>query len=156
MMNALTKLIDNTVPSRMFPAILDDFFSDDFFKPTAWIGREKTSYPMNVIRLTDEKGATTGYRLEYALAGFDKNDIKVHLDGDLLKIDASRPERVANDGEYAEYRGISYRKLSMSYRLMENADREQIKSKFQNGLLAVTIPVKQQSVVDEGHLIEIE
>jgi len=169
MMNALSKIIDNEFEklndrwpklNDCWPvAIVDDVVNDIFGgKTSIWTGHEKPSYPMNVIRVKNDKGETTAYRLEFALAGFDKQDIGVHVNGDFLNITASRAdERAGKDTETVEYGGISYRKLSMSYRLLENADRDQIKSRFQNGLLSITIPVKEQHPAEEeGRSIEIE
>lgn len=148
--------------SRMFPLmnnhVFDEMMNDFFGKPAYWIGKEKTNYPMNVIRII-KNGEIVAYRLEYALAGFNKEDIKISVTGNTLKIDASMPKQIIDEedddnGEVIVYHGISYRDMSLSYKLMENTDKKNITSKFENGLLKITIPAKVE--VEDFNNIEIE
>ena len=131
--------------SHYSPAIFSTAFDsmlDEMFNTPAWFGKEKVSYPMNVVTLS-RNGEVTGCRLEYALAGFGKDDISLSLDGDILRIEAEHGQK--EEGEFDEkyqHNGIAYRKLSASYKLMDDADRDNISSKFENGLLSITIMLK--------------
>jgi HSP20 family protein len=135
----------------------DEIMNDFFGKPAYWVGKEKT-YPMNVVRII-KNDEVVAYRLEYALAGFNKEDIKISVNGNILKIEASMPKEIIDDekeddGEIIVYNGISYRDMSLSYKLMENADKKNITSKFENGLLKITIPAKVEA--EDFNTIEIE
>ena len=160
-MNELTRRIPM---NRLFDdmlalptAFFDNFFNDfdnSIFKPTRW-AKETSSYPMNVVNVTKD-GNLVAKRLEYALAGFDKSEIKLSLKNDILTIEAEHAPAEAED-ESHEYRGISYKKMTVSYQLMDNADKKAITSKFSNGLLTVTIPLKKtEPEIDESKLIDIE
>ena len=74
---------------RMFPFVntkmFDELMGEFFGKPSCWVGKEKPNYPMNVIRVI-KNDEIVAYRLEYALAGFNKDDIKISVNGDVLKI----------------------------------------------------------------------
>lgn len=140
------------INNKMFDELMEDFFG----KPSCWVGKEKPNYPMNVIRVI-KNDEVVAYRLEYALAGFNKDDIKISVNGDVLKINVSMPKEVIDekeDEEFIVYNGISYRDMAMSYKLMENADKKNIKSKFENGLLKITIPAKVEK--EDCNTIEIE
>ena len=141
-------------PTSLFNKMLDDVFNDDFFKPTRW-AKETSMYPMNVVNVTKD-GKTVAKRLEYALAGFKKDEIKVSLKDGILTIEAEHSP-FENEGETTEYNGISYKKMSMSYTLTDNADDNAITSKFADGLLSVTIPLKKEEpAVDCTKYIDIE
>ena len=141
-------------PTSLFDKFFDEVFDNDFFKPTRW-AKESSTYPMNVVNVKKD-GKTVAKRLEYALAGFEKNEIKLSLKNDILTIEAEHNPS-ENDDETTEYNGISYKKMVMSYSLMDNADTDKITSKFSNGLLSITIPFKEAlPPVDESKYIDIE
>lgn len=160
-MNSMIRYNKNNVLDRLFAPtkelerMFSEIFNDDFFQPARWV-KETSAYPMNVVNVKQD-GKTVAKRLEYALAGFDKSEIKLSLKDGVLTIEAEHIPK-ENDDELTEYNGISYKKMSVSYSLMENADTENIKSKFNNGLLSVTIPLKKEQPVeeDESKIIDIE
>ena len=123
-------------------SLFDEFFNDFFSNPNYLIGKEKSSYPMNINRVVDENGVVKAYHLEYALAGFKKDEIKVTISNDILTVKAEHNTEETSEETEREtvYRGISYRNLSMSYKLMNNVDKKNITSKFENGLLEINIP----------------
>lgn len=153
--NNLSTVIDNLfAPTEVFNKFFDEVFDNDFFKPTRW-AKEASSYPMNVVSVK-KNGKTVAKRLEYALAGFDKNEIKLSLKNGILTIEAEHSPSEKDD-ETTEYNGISYKKMTMSYSLMDNADEQGITSKFNNGLLSITIPFKQEEQEnDDAKYIAIE
>ena len=154
-------IMTNLMSRNRFPfmnnSMFDEMINDFFGKPTFWTGKEKSNYPMNVIRII-KNDEIVAYRLEYALAGFNKEDIKISVNGDVLKVEAKMPKPIVDeddkDGEVIIYQGISYRDLSLSYKFMENADKKNITSKFENGLLKITIPAKVEA--EDFNTIEIE
>ena len=163
----------NLMRSRIFPmmsnaSVFNEFIDEFFNKPTSLIGKEKISYPMNIIKVV-ENGAVSAYRLEYALAGFKKDEIKVTINKDILKVEANHNTDTIETTENTEktdeskdnynetiYNGISYRNLSMSYKLMNNVDKENISSKFENGLLEIVIPAKRENDKEDCINIDIE
>ena len=139
--------MNNLVKKQLFPmmsnaSLFDEFFNDFFSNPNYLIGKEKSSYPMNINRVVDENGVVKAYHLEYALAGFKKDEIKVTISNDILTVKAEHNTEETSEETEREtvYRGISYRNLSMSYKLMNNVDKKNITSKFENGLLEINIP----------------
>ena len=153
--NTFNTMIDNLfAPTSMFEKAFDDMFNNEFFKPTRW-AKESSIYPMNVVNVKKD-GKTVAKRLEYALAGFEKNEIKLSLKNDILTIEAEHKQE-ADENETTEYNGISYKKMTLSYSLMDNADQDKITSKFNNGLLSITIPLKkEEEPVDDSKYIDIE
>ena len=132
---------DDLFPTQMLDKFFDEMFDNEDFKPTRW-AKETSAYPMNVVSIKKD-GKTVAKRLEYALAGFAKNEINVSLKNGVLTIEAEHNQN-DSENETSEYNGISYKKMTVSYSLMDNADEDGITSKFENGLLSVTIPFKKE------------
>lgn len=138
----------------MFDKFFDEVFDNEFFKPTRW-AKDASAYPMNVVNIKND-GKTVAKRLEYALAGFSKNEISISLKNGVLTIEAEH-NHDDSENETSEYNGISYKKMTVSYSLMDNADEDGITSKFENGLLSITIPFrKEEPPVDDSKRIDIE
>lgn len=126
----LPTLFDPHAVSRMFEELDRDVFN------------VRSSYPYNIVQ---KEGAVV---LEYALAGFAKEDIKVYVEEDELKIEAS--EEVDEEKEEPNYlhQGIAKRDLKVSFKLGTTVDIGKIKSSFVDGLLTVEVPLKEKEVVD--------
>ena len=114
------------------PDIFNDFFD------TNWMDRPKATAPaINVIETPE------AYELELAAPGMTKEDFHVHLDeeGDLvinMEHKTEEKEKDQNKGHYLR-REFSYSKFQQTMLLPEDADRESITAKVENGVLAVTI-----------------
>lgn len=83
------------------------------------------------------------YMLEAELPGFEKNDINVELDGEVLTIHASHKsedEEKEGDGRYIR-RERRYGSYSRSFDV-SGVDAESIKADYKNGVLELTLPKK--------------
>jgi len=124
---------------------MPDFFNDFF--DTNWMDRPKATAPaINVIESADD------YQLELAAPGMTKENFNVHLDeeGDLV----INMEKKAEEGEKkAHYlrREFSYSKFQQTMLLPDDADREAISAKVENGVLTVSIPKVKKVQVEETH-----
>lgn len=131
----------------LFDEIISEVFHNDM------VGM-KTTYPMNIVQMKEGENII-GYRLEYALAGFTKEEIKVTLSKEnYLVVRCEKQEKQDKENETVVKSGISYRSFENSYKLPSNIDRSGIKIKFENGLLKIDIPFQNKE--DTEDLIEIE
>ena len=105
---------------------------------------------------TDIKDEGDFYVLEADLPGFDKNDIHLDLSDNTLTINAERhSEHEENDkkGKYVHVER-SYGKYSRQFDV-SSIDTDKIKAKYENGVLRLTMPKKQETL-PESHRLEIE
>lgn len=110
-------------------------------------------YPYNVKAITNEVGDPISYEVEVALAGIGKNNINVKVQDNRLSINVDKEEESEEESNTIFVRkGISRRKGSLSFTLNESTDVKNITSVYTDGLLRVSVPVKQP----EGYNIDIK
>ena len=121
----------------------DDF--DDFFKPV-FVGR-------NNGMSTDVKETETGYELSVDMPGFEKKDITLTLEKGNLTISATRGEKEDNQNGYI--RRERKMSVSRSFYVGENITEDDVKAKYLNGTLVLSVPKKQAKEIPAKN-IEIE
>jgi molecular chaperone IbpA len=89
--------------------------------------------PYNMIQFGDD-----AIRLELAVAGFDREDLKVELKDSSLIISGEKDEKSYGDftGEYI-HRGIGARKFARTFRLAQYIEVKDVELK--NGILSVNL-----------------
>ncbi|MDO5381342.1 MAG: Hsp20/alpha crystallin family protein [Eubacteriales bacterium] len=142
----------------LMPSIFNDNFFDDFFRfPEEGY---KRSYNTNSgLMQTDVTESDTGYEVKMNLPGFKKEDVKGELKDGYLVITASTNEnndQKDKDGKYIRRERYSGT-CSRSFYVGENITQEDIKAKYDNGVLTIAIPKKEAvPKVDESKFIAIE
>jgi HSP20 family protein len=128
--------------SNQFPALFDRFLSNDLFD---WSNRHysdtDTTLPsVNIKESLDE------FEVELAAPGFVKSDFNIELNHDLLTISSEKKvENETKEGQQFARREFSYQSFSRSFSLPNTADSEKIKAKYENGILKVSIPKKDEA-----------
>jgi len=119
------------------------FFDEPFFSANAEIRPFRTD-----IKKTDE-----GYQLEAELPGFDKKDISVGIEGDVLTIKAKREGGTENKDKKESYVRIerSYGSYERSFDV-SGVDTEKIGAKYENGVLVLTMPRKEPELPPQRQL----
>lgn len=105
---------------------------------------------------TDIKDNGDSYLLEADLPGFDKNDICLDVDNDVLTISAERHSEHEEKDKKGSYLRCerSYGSYSRQFDISA-IKSEEIKAKYENGVLKLTLPKKSQEQTQSKRL-EIE
>lgn len=151
----------------LMPSIFDESLFDDFMddfpvyndRDMKKLQRKLYGHRAGNMMKTDVKESDAAYELEMDLPGFKKEDVKVSLDDGYLTISAEKGldqnEEEKKSGKYIRrerYVGACER----SFYVGEDVTRDDIKGEFKHGILKLTIPKKQPSVVEEKKYIPIE
>ena len=137
--------------------VFDDF-DRDFFRG---FGRpEHVLYGKNASRMmkTDVKETDEGYEVNVDLPGFNKDEIKLELNSGYLTISTEKSlnkENKENKGKMLRqerYVGAMQRSFYVGGSITE----EDIKAKYENGVLSLMIPKKEARKVPEKKQILIE
>ncbi len=141
------------MPSIFGENLFDSFF-DDFARPA-----RRVSTPATSVMRTDIKENETGYELSIDLPGYQKDNIQAQLKDGYLTISAEtkkNQEEKNEDGKYIR-RERYYGTCSRSFYVGEEVTEDDIKAKFEDGILKVNVPKKDpQPKVDERRYIAIE
>lgn len=128
---------NNNPVSSIFDRAFDNFFDNDF----GLVGRNVAQNIPAVNIQENEKE----YHLELAVPGLKKEDIKVQFDNGLLSIFAEQKhEEEANESNYTR-REFSYQSFKRSFRLPEIINEDAIDAKYEDGVLKVLIPKKEEA-----------
>jgi len=139
--------------SNQVPSLFDRFFEGDLFD---WSNRNfsntNTTLPsVNIKENPDE------FKVEVAAPGFDKGDFKLELNHDVLTISSEKQmENEIKDDEHFSKREFSYQSFTRSFTLPNIADSERIDANYENGILKVSIPKKEESKPKPSRMIEIK
>jgi len=139
--------------SSQFPSIFDRFFNNEL---TDWNSRNfsntNTTLPsVNIKENNDE------FVVEVAAPGLEKKDFNIELDNDLLTVSSElQTENEEKDGEKITRREFSYQSFSRSFTLPVLVERDAIKAKYENGILNIFIPKKEEAKPKPAKKIEIK
>lgn len=145
----------NTLNSFFADDLFDDFFGD-FARPMRTTPRYNTS---SGIMRTDVKENDAGYELDIDLPGCKKEDVKAELKNGYLTINAETNQNNDQKDENGRYirRERFYGTCSRSFYVGEDITQEDIRAKFEDGILKVSVPKKEaKPVIEESRYIPIE
>lgn len=144
------------MPSIFGESLFDEFF-DDFARPARKVAGYNRQTP--AVMRTDVKESDTGYELNIDLPGYKKEDVQAQLKDGYLTITASTKKDQEQKDETSKYirRERYYGTCSRSFYVGEDIKQEDIKAKFEDGILKVAVPKKEaQPKVEENKFITIE
>lgn len=134
----LIKFKNDRLNNPSFNDIIDDFFNREV--PTLF--RPLTNSTLPAVNVAETKD---GYRLEMALSGWNQNDVNINLEGNLLSISGEHLTKQNEDGEQYTRREFSRSSFSRTFTLPETVDAERIAADFQNGLLVINVPKREEA-----------
>ncbi|MFL5740990.1 MAG: Hsp20/alpha crystallin family protein [Flavisolibacter sp.] len=126
----------------LFPAMYSLF--DDMLTRDLWGSNNSstnTTIPAVNLRETNDN-----FVVEMAAPGMSREDFKVELDGNMLTISSEKnEEREQKDGERFTKKEFSYQSFQRSFQLhKEVVDADKIEAKYENGVLHLVIPKKEE------------
>lgn len=136
------------------PGIFNDLFTRDLWN---W-GLKNNSTTNTTIPAVNIRETADNFNVEVAAPGMKKEDFKVELDGNLLTIRSEWENRhEERDGEKYSRQEFSYQSFQRSFELPTNVvDAEHIEAKYENGLLHLIIPKREEAKQRPPRMIEIK
>ena len=145
----------NNRPVRTFDTIFDELFHG---AQAQWTNGQKSgSVPVNIHESKD------GYTLEFNAAGRNKEDFKVEVDKGLLTISFEANESATKANEAApkdeDYKTVrrefSVSSFKRSFNVDDKVNVDNIQAKYENGILKVFLP-KKEEIVQAGKQINVQ
>ena len=146
------------MPSIFGENLFDDFF-DDFYRPAVRRAPQRTVTPANGIMKTDVRETEDAYELDIDLPGYKKEDVQAQLKDGYMTITATTKKNNDQQDENGKYirRERFAGSCSRSFYVGDTVKEEDIKARFEDGILKVTVPKKEaKPEVEEHKYIAIE
>jgi HSP20 family protein len=125
-----------------YPSLFDQLFDTDLFD---WSNRNYSETNTTVPSVNIKENADA-FNVEMAVPGFDKKDFQIALDHNVLTISSEKKvENETKDGERFTRHEYSYQSFSRSFTLPEAANGDKISAKYENGILNVEIPKREEA-----------
>jgi len=124
--------------TNFFEHDLGDFFGKRFSDPAA-----------NIIENNDS------FQLEIAAPGLVKNDFKINLENNILTISVEIEDEKREEGKNYSRKEFYYGSFSRSFTLPKTIDLEKIKADYDNGILKIALPKKEEAKVELKKEIKI-
>ncbi len=140
----------------------NDFFGENLLEDdwmrfpfgNDWFGGNKSAAQM---MKTDVRELDGGYEVMIDLPGFSKDEINVKLENGYLTISAARGNKQEEKSEGKFIRRERYfGSVSRSFYVGDAVTQEEIKAKYENGILRLAVPKKEAAVEEKNPYIAIE
>lgn len=123
------------------PALMDDFFSRDLFDWPAFNSASSGTVPAVNIKETPEN-----FEVEMAAPGMKKEDFEITQEGNTLTIKGTSSDKSEEkDGEKYSRREFQYYSFQRSFTLPQESDTNKIQAKYENGLLKLVLPKREEA-----------
>ena len=148
----------------MLPKLFgENLFDDDWMDfpfEKEFFGQRNPLYGKNAKNMmkTDIRETDDNYEIDVDLPGFKKDEINATLEDGYLTISAAKgldKDEKDKKGKYIRqerYAGA----MSRSFYVGTGITQEDVKAKYENGILKLTVPKKQPETVEKKNYIAIE
>jgi HSP20 family protein len=147
----LVKRNGNQLPT--FPTFFDDFFNRDL----AELSRSNFSPTGTTIPAVNIKETKDAFEVEMAAPGMTKKDFTLELEDNRLTITAEKKSHneVKEEDRHIR-REFSYQSFERSFTLpKEVVDGDKIKARYEDGMLHLLIPKKEEAKNKPHKLIQV-
>ena len=130
----------NNPVAKSFDGLMKDIFNEIPANFGKTFREEVLGFPP--VNIVEKDNA---YHLEVAAPGMEKTDFTLKLDGTLLTISAAKKEEVRDETLKSIRKEFSYKGFKRSFTLDEKIDAANIAAKYENGILKVDLPKKEET-----------
>lgn len=95
------------------------------------------------------------FRIEFALPGYSRENVKIEVENDVLKVSGSFPVKAEKGGELKRVE-FSKTDFERNFILPESINSDEIKGSMENGILCLYLPFKEEAKPKPVKNIRIE
>lgn len=125
---------------------LPDLVFNDFFNNN-WLDKTRTDFNAPAVNIIENDNS---YEIEVAAPGLTKDDLSVKVDkDDVLSISFEKKDESNEKDDKGHFlrREFSYSKFVKNFTIPENADKEKIDAKVENGILTISLAKKDEKAI---------
>lgn len=123
---------------------------DELFKPGfVNTGFQEQRPLVNVVEHAGE------FKLEVAAPGLKKEDFKISVEKDQLIVSAKREQETEETKDNYSRREFNFTSFKRSFYLPETVNTEAIAANYEDGILSLTLPKKEEAKEKGPRLVEV-
>ncbi|NVO02571.1 MAG: Hsp20/alpha crystallin family protein [Bacteroidetes bacterium] len=126
--------------------LFDNFFEREFGE------LEKNCGHMPATNIIDKKES---FELELAVPGLQKEDFKISLENNLLTISSEKECKKTDEDSTYSRKEFSYCSFSRSFTLPKTVNTDDINAQYENGLLKIVLPKKEELISKVSKEIQV-
>ncbi len=131
----------------VFPSLLDEFFRPDW---NGGIQNLNNTLPAVNIRENE-----TDFKLEFFAPGLDKNDFNIEIDQKTLSISSQKHFENEENNERYSRKEYSFTSFKRTFNLPESVNVDAIQASYENGVLNISLPKREEALPKPKRMIEI-
>jgi HSP20 family protein len=134
--------VNNSPYHNSFTNLFDELVNEfPVLGPREWNKEGSTFPPVNIHETAQ------AFHLELNVPGRNKEDFKVNVENGLLTISFEKKEETKSDDYKTIRREFSYKSFKRSFTVDQKIDASNIQAKYENGVLKLLLPKKEESKV---------
>lgn len=127
-------------PNRM-PTVFDDLFKpwNEWFDNAGILSRTINVPAVNITERKDK------YEVSLAVPGMKKDDFKIDVDGNMLSISSEKEEKTEEKDKRFTRKEYNYSSFNRCFSLPEEVNQDKIEAKYEEGVLKISLPRKEEA-----------
>ncbi len=123
------------------PSVFDDFTKpwNEWFDNGGLWGRAMNVPAVNIIENKNE------YLVSLAVPGLKREDFNIDVDGNMLTISSEKEENKEEKDKSFTRKEYNYSSFSRCFTLPEEINKEKIEAKYEDGVLKIALPRKEEA-----------
>lgn len=130
------------------PSIFDDIFNPSYFDEADYSAGRPTMPSVNISETEND------FKLEVAAPGMKKEDFNIEVNDNVLSISSEKKEE--HKDEKFTRREFSYEAFQRSFTLPKTVDDGNIEASYNDGVLEIKIPKKEEAKKQSPRQINIK
>ena len=131
----MTALKFNQPTLKTIDSFLDNLLSE---MPVV---NQNSNFNFPAVNITETKD---NYELDLNVPGRNKEDFKITVDKNILTVSYEKKEEQKDESKKFVKKEFSSRSFKRSFNLDEKINAEAINAKYENGILTLTLPIKEE------------
>lgn len=129
----------------MLPRLRNKSFLDDFFYNSYVPNHYDNSgyYNIPAVNIVEEKD---NFKIEVAAPGLNKKDFHIELNNFVLTVSSIKEEGKEENNDRFTNREFNYSSFKRSFTLPRTVKTDKIDASHKDGILAITIPKKEEAI----------
>lgn len=143
----------NSNSNLNFPTVsnwLEDILNRDL--PSVFTSNFNTGITLPKVNIKESADA---FMVEMAVPGLKKSDFHIDLDNEVLSISTETKEESEHKEENYTRREFGYSSFKRTFTLPESVNDEKINASYENGILSILLPKKEEAKQKPARSIKI-